>query len=197
MGGRKQKFKPLKPGLHIVGEGQTEYNYFKHLKRLFGFVSTIKPRFCKNTCIKQMDEAISQIVEADATAICVFDADTSQRNKSESDQLQKLKKKYKSNKNVIFCDSMPSIEYWFLIHFEETRAGFASASQVTAALKKYIHNYEKTSKFLGKPEWVRKMSEADGSLKKAIGWAKAAPKNSASYSKVYRGIDLLNDTLSK
>lgn len=194
MGGRRQKFRTLKPGYHIVGEGLTEYSYFKHLKSLFGYVCTIKPRFCKNTCIKQMDEAISQILEADATAICVFDADTTTRNKTESDHLQKLKKKYKSYKNVIFCDSMPSIEYWFLIHYEETRAGFSSASQVTAALKKHIPNYEKTSKFLGNPQWVKKMSEADGSLKKAIQWAESAPENSASYSKIHCAIDLLGKT---
>lgn len=197
MGGRRQRFRPLKAGLHIVGEGLTEYYYFKHLKGLFNYVCTIKPRFCKNTCIKEMDATISQLLEADATVICVFDADNSLRNKSESDQLQALKKKYKSSKNVIFCDSMPSIEYWFLIHYSETRSGFASSKEVTTALKKHIRNFKKTKKFLEKHQWVKKMSVTDGNLNKAIQWASSAPDNSSSYSKIYRAIHLLDKESSE
>ncbi len=168
MGGRRQKFKPLKSGLHIVGEGLTEYYYFTHLKGLFNYICTIKPRFCKNTCIKEMDTTISQLLEADATVICVFDADNSLRNKSESAHLQALKKKYRSRKNIIFCDTMPSVEYWFLIHYEETRSGFTSSKDVTTALIKHIRNYDKTKRFLEKTQWVKNMSITDGSLQKAI-----------------------------
>lgn len=31
-----------------------------------------------------------------------------------------FKKKYENNANVILCDSLQSIEYWFLLHFEDT-----------------------------------------------------------------------------
>lgn len=197
MGGRRQKFRPLKAGLHIVGEGLTEFYYFKHLKGLFNYVCDIKPRFCKNTCIKDMDRTISQLLEADATVLCVFDADNSLRNKSEANQLLRLKNKYKSRKNVIICDTMPSIEYWFLIHYEQTRSGFASSREVTLALKKYIRNYDKSKKFLEKPQWVKKLSSTNGCLKKAVQWASTAPENSPSYSKIYLAINRLEKESSE
>lgn len=31
-----------------------------------------------------------------------------------------VQKKYENNANVILCDSLQSIEYWFLLHFEDT-----------------------------------------------------------------------------
>ena len=49
--------------------------------------------------------------------IYVFDADVSRRSDAENKKMVSLKKKYENNPNVILCDSLQSIEYWFLLTF--------------------------------------------------------------------------------
>ncbi len=189
MGGRRRKFRELKPGLHIVGEGTTEYYYFKHLKHLFGYVYAIKPRFCKNTSIAEMARTIHQLMAEDVTIIYVFDADTQKRNQQEKKELNELKQRYRSNKNVHFCDSTPSIEYWFLIHFIQTRA--ASSSTVIAKLKKHLPNYQKTTKYLKNSGWVNQMAKEEGSMQKAREWAAGAKSDSPSYSNLHKAINVI------
>lgn len=140
-----------------------------------------------------MDETIKNLLAEKVKVICVFDADTSSRNPEENQVLQELKLKYKSNKNVLLCDSMPSIEYWFLIHFIETRASLPTSKDAIRLLKKHIRNYSKTKKFLEKKLWVESMSQETGSLENARNWAALAPKESISYSKINKAIDLLEN----
>ena len=183
--------------MYIVGEGLTELYYFKHLKAIFRYTCTIKPRFCNNTCVKQMGETITQLVAEDVQVICVFDADTASRNAEENKALQALKTKYKSNGNVLLCDSMPSIEYWFLIHFIETRAGLQTSKDAIQELKNFVKNYSRTERFLKQRHWVEAMSSKDGSLESARKWAASAPEASLSYSKICKAIDLLESNTNK
>lgn len=44
------------------------------------------------------------------------------------------KKKYENNANVILCDSLQSIEYWFLLHFEDTCRHFQGSAATERAL---------------------------------------------------------------
>jgi hypothetical protein len=118
MGGRKQKIREPKVGVYIVGEGITEQYYFTHIKRLRGFHCTIKPRFFGNTSIAEMRKKIEELLRGDIFVICVFDSDISMHNENERKKLEQLKNKYRKNKNLLFCNSLPSIEYWFLLHYE-------------------------------------------------------------------------------
>ncbi len=150
MGGRKQKIREPKPGIYIVGEGITEQYYFSHIKKLYGFHCTIKPRFFGNTSISEMKKKIEELLQGDIFVICVFDADVSAHNESERKKLEQLQNKYRKNKNLLFCNSLPSIEYWFLLHHEHTNRYFKDAKAAEIALKKYIKDYEKTAQFLEK-----------------------------------------------
>ena len=68
-----------------------------------------------------------------------------------------LKKKYENNPNVILCDSLQSIEYWFLLHFEDTCRHFQDSAATERALKQYLPTYDKTRKYLEKDKWVKEM----------------------------------------
>ena len=89
MGGRKQKMREPKTGIYIVGEGITEQYYFAHIKRIFGYQCTIKPRFFGNTNIAEMRKKIEELLRDDIFVICVFDADVSTHNESERRKLIK------------------------------------------------------------------------------------------------------------
>lgn len=188
MSGRKQKFKPLKPGTYILGEGITEKFYFEHLKSIYKLRITISPRFFCNTCFTDMAKKVGELLQADITIICVFDADNSNRSLKEKSALKKLKTDYSDSKNVIICDSMPSIEYWFLLHFKDTCPVFQNSKEVEKDLKKFINDYKKTESFLKKERWVKDMSQEKGSLINARKYAVKYKKSQTSYTNVYKGI---------
>jgi hypothetical protein len=190
MGGRKQKTREPKSGIYIVGEGITEQCYFTHIKRMFGFHCTIKPRFFVNTSIAGMKKKIEELLRDDITVICVFDADISTYNKEEKKKLEQLQNKHRKNKNLLFCDSFPSIEYWFLLHYENTNRHFNDAKMAETALKKYINDYEKTTQFLEKEKWVRDLC-AEDRLNKADKRAKCFEPGHGSYSNVHKAFDIL------
>lgn len=106
--------------IHIVGEGLTELFYFSHLKKILGYRYSISPRLFENNSIEKIDKKIKELLDEDVFVICVFDADVSRRSDAENKKMVSLKKKYENNPNVILCDSLQSIEYWFLLHFEDT-----------------------------------------------------------------------------
>ena len=68
---------------------------------------------------------------------------------------------------MILCDSLPSIEYWFLIHFTDIHRLFSTSESVTKELHKYIPSYNKTVKYLSNPSWVKTLC-ADDKLKNAL-----------------------------
>jgi hypothetical protein len=194
MGGRRQKFKEPKSGLYIVGEGITEKFYFDHLRTIFGFKCIVRPRFFSKTCISKLENEIKTLLRGDIFIICVFDVDVSKRDAKENQKLKKLKNKYNKNKNVLICDSMPSIEYWFLIHFKDTCPHFTMSSEAERALLKYIPNYDKSSGFLKNEKWVKEMSCQKGDIKKAKKRAVKYRSSTTSYSKIDLAIDKLEET---
>lgn len=175
----------------ILGEGLTEQYYFTHIRALFDYHYTIKPYYFSVTSLVEMDKKIGEAISEGGYAIAVFDADVSSRNESEKKKLESIRKKYAKKKNVILCDSMTSIEYWFLLHYENTNRYFKDSFATEQELRKYINDYEKKTKFLQNIKWVRDMS-SEGQLVKAIERAKAFDHKGDSYSDVYKAFELLD-----
>ena len=175
----------------IIGAGITEQRYFTHLQNLLDLRCRIRPRYFGTEDIRQLDKKISQVIESGAIAICIFDADTTQFNETEKAKVAALKKKYEGKKNVILCDSLPSIEYWFLLHYEDTNRFFKNSAAAETALQKYISDYDKTDGFLSKQKWVENMIE-DGKLEMAKSRAKKYENSERAYSKVYKAIDFVS-----
>jgi hypothetical protein len=190
MSGRKQKMRKPKAGIYIIGEGITEQYYFTHIKNLFAFHYTIKPRFFGHTCIAKMKKKIEELLREDIFIICVFDTDVSIHNENERKKLEQLQNKYRKNKNLIFCDSLPSIEYWFLLHHEYTTRYFKDAKEAETALKKHITDYEKTTQFLEKEKWVSDLC-SDNKLQNAIEHAKRFNPEQGSYTNLHKAFDVL------
>jgi ribosomal protein S18 len=193
--GRKQKIREPKSGIYIIGEGITEQYYFTHIKQLHGFHCIIKPRFFGNTSIFGMRKKIEELLREDVIVICVFDADVSMHNENERKNLEQLKNKFRKNKNLILCDSLPSIEYWFLLHYENTNRYFIDFKAVENSLRKYINDYEKTIQFLEKEKWVSDLC-AENKLNKAIVRAKQLDSENGSYSNMYKAFDVLFETMN-
>lgn len=138
----------------IIGAGITEQWYFTHLQRIMGFRIKVRPRFFGQEDIFQLSKKIESVISDGGIAIAVFDADVASWNDKERNKLNAIKKKYANNPNVILCDSLPSIEYWFLLHFVDIHRLFPTSSSVIKELIKYIPNFEKTDGFLSQSKWV-------------------------------------------
>lgn len=187
---KKKPTQATRQSIHIVGEGQTELYYFKHLKRLKGYNCTITPRLFENNSIAKIEKKVEELLREDVFVICVFDADVSRRSEAENAKLERLKVKYAKKSNVLICDSLQSIEYWFLLHFEETCRHFNNAASTEKALLKYIPNFGKDRKFLENEKWVADMTSG-GKLELACKRAEMYAGRE-SYSNLYKSIAKLN-----
>jgi hypothetical protein len=183
-GNRKQK----SPIITLIGEGITEQYYFSHIRDLYSYRYTIKPYYFGTTSLKDMDRKISEVIEGGGIAVCVFDADVSQRIAAEKEKLQTLKKKYAAKKNVILCDSLPSVEYWFLLHYLNTNQHFSDAKSIERKLRTYIAQFTKTAVFLEKQKWVADLC-SENKLELAISRAREFGMDGQAYSNIFKAFD--------
>lgn len=174
----------------ILGEGLTEQYYFTHIRTLFDYHYTIKPYYFSVTSLVEMDKKIAEAITDGGFAIAAFDADVAHRNEAEKKKLESIRRKYATKKNVVLCDSLTSIEYWFLLHFENTNRHFKDSAATENELRKHIPEYEKKAKFLEELKWVSDLC-ADGKLELANNRAKFFGEKGESYSNVYKAFELL------
>lgn len=181
--------RPLKaPMISLIGEGITEQYYFKHIRTLYGYRYTLKPYFFGTTSLQDMDRKISEVINSNGIAICVFETDVSERVDAEKKKFTALLKKYSKKKNVIFCDSLPSIEYWFLLHYQNTNKYFYNSKAIEKELKAFMENYDKKNIFLEKEKWVSELC-SDNKLETAILRSKNFGDKNPSYSNIYKAFE--------
>lgn len=174
----------------LIGAGITEQWYFKHLKTLKDYHVKIRPRFFGTETANGMAKRIEEVLRNDGFAICVFDADVSTWNELELKKWNALRRKYKDNPSVLLCDSLPSIEYWFLLHYRNTNRYYGTSQAVIEDLKNFIPQYDKAEKFLQQEKWVAEMT-GEGRLEEACARAEAFGTDGESYSKVFEVINVI------
>lgn len=190
---RKNKgTKNQRKSVYIVGEGITEQYYFQHLKRIVGYSCIIKPRLFGNTSIFYLEKRIKELLNEDAEIICVFDADVSKRNALENSRLQNLKSMYANDGRVLICDSLQCLEYWFVLHYEDSCPAHHNADETVRRLKRHIPDYGKSEQYLKKSQWVERMSIG---TKSSDAYERAKKyEGGHSYTKMYKAIDRLRET---
>ena len=186
---RERKLK--NPTITIIGEGATERYYFTHLKRLRGYNYVCKPRNFTEQTFDEMQKQIERVLADNGIAVCVFDADVTRTRPAEKAKFEDMKRKYADNTAVILCDSMPSIEFWFLLHYLNTNRYFATSDDVIAALHRYLPTFSKQQTYLSKENWVATLL-TDNKLTTAINNATAIGEEGESYSNLHKLFALLN-----
>ena len=177
----------------VIGEGLTERWYFEHLRTLKGYHYDCKPRFFTHQSYEEMGKLIDWVLRSGGIAVCVCDADITRTNEDRKKAFQAMKAKYAENKDVLICDSMPSIEFWFLIHYINTSKYFQDSDAVIQMLRRHIANYDKSGAFLEKQQWVTEMS-TDERQTEACNRATLLSPNSESYSEIHLAIKLFTGT---
>lgn len=169
----------------IIGAGITEQWYFTHLKFLYDYHVKVRPRFFGTETADGLAKKIAEVLADGGTAICVFDADVSTWNDVEKSKLDRLRNKYAKSKRVLLCDSMPSVEYWFLLHYENTNRHFGTSRSVVKNLRQHIPEYDKSEQFLSNRKWVAEMC-SNGKLELACSRAEQFGYDGHSYSRIYQ-----------
>lgn len=160
----------------ILGEGPTEFFYFKSLCDVFKRL-TIKPDYPKHTSIKELDLKIAEGVAMGYSHIfCIIDMDT-KNVEPECSQYQKLKAKYAKPidkpKKGIYCEveffeTHRCTELFFLYYFRYTSRPYDSQELLLKNLNKSV-KYKKTMDFFIKTKGLYNYFERNGgSLEKAI-----------------------------
>ena len=134
----------------ILGEGPTEFYYFKSLCDVYKNI-TIKPDYPKHTSIKELELKIEEGIAMGYSHIfCVIDMDTKDAEPERS-QYQKLRAKYAKpiNKpkkgihcNVEFFETHRCTELFFLYYFRYTSRPYADQETLLKDLNRDVP-YEK------------------------------------------------------
>lgn len=194
----------------ILGEGPTEFFYFKSLCDIFKNL-TIKPDYPKHTSMKELEAKIAAGVAMGYSHIfCIVDMDTKDVEPERS-QYQKLKMKYakpvaKPKKGihckVEFFETHRCTELFFLYYFRYTSRLYETQELLLKDLNQCIA-YQKTADFFIKTKGLHGYFERNGgSLEKAVANANRSmeekQKNARdyTYSELGRLIIALNN-LSK
>lgn len=194
----------------ILGEGPTEFFYFKSLCDIFKNL-TIKPDYPKHTSMKELEAKIADGVAMGYSHIfCIVDMDTKDVEPERS-QYQKLKMKYakpvaKPKKGihckVEFFETHRCTELFFLYYFRCTSRLYETQELLLKDLNQCIA-YQKTADFFIKTKGLHGYFERNGgSLEKAVANAnrsmeeKQKSARDYTYSELGRLIIALNN-LSK
>ena len=153
----------------ILGEGPTEFFYFKSLCDVFKRL-TIKPDYPKHTSIKELDLKIAEGMAMGYSHIfCVIDMDT-KNIEPERSQYQKLKTKYakpiNKPKKGIYCkveffETHRCTELFFLYYFRYTSRSYEEQESLIKDLNKFVE-YQKTTDFFIKSKGLHSYFERHG-----------------------------------
>ena len=153
----------------ILGEGPTEFFYFKSLCDVFKNI-TIKPDYPKHTNIKELEIKIEEGIAMGYSHIfCVIDMDTKDQE-PERTQYQRLRAKYAKpiNKpkkgiycNVEFFETHRCTELFFLYYFRYTSRSYEDQESLLKDLNKNME-YRKAIDFFIKSKGLHSYFERNG-----------------------------------
>ena len=163
----------------ILGEGPTEFFYFKSLCDVYKNI-TIKPDYPKHTSIKELELKIEEGVAMGYNHIfCVIDMDTKDQE-PERTQYAKLKAKYakpiNKPKKGIYCsveffETHRCTELFFLYYFRYTSRPYADQEAMIKDLNRDVA-YQKTTDFFIKCKGLHSYFERNGGrLENAMAYA--------------------------
>ena len=179
----KRDMGPLYPFL-ISGGTNTERWYFVHINDITDYKFNIIPKYFgdESNYTEVFPKRIKGILEKniDAKDYCVFDWDTIFNNDDNLAKHKAFENEIQAdidNGKVILCPSMPSIEYWFLLHFQNYTELIKTNGNAIGILAPHIKTWFssdkklskilKSEKYIKSPHWVENLC-ADGKLELAI-----------------------------
>lgn len=131
--GRSKKFK-----ISVVGEGATEWHYISSFNKVENYKVSIRPSLPKKSTYSEIFNKAKQLInQGYDRAYCLIDLDVCCEDMVSYQKYLKEKKSIEKNKNIKVFETMPCIEYWFLLHFTSySSKKYSSCDEVVKDLRK-------------------------------------------------------------
>ena len=145
----------------FVVDGDTEVWYLQMLKRNERELTiNIEPKLPSKKSISEQFNMVTELAQNYTKVFWIVDYDVIAKETREAkkgvettEQLFiRLKEKVEKTENVVVIVNNPCIEFWFLLHFENTTKLFTDCDSAEKQLKKHIKDYEKTRKYFTKQD---------------------------------------------
>lgn len=195
----RQVDRRVRNSIAIIGEGLTEYRYVDDMRTTERYRFSLVPGIPKHSDIDDIVNLAKERVYAGYDyVLCLIDMDVIEGNHDKMEHYRSLKKE---NPKIIFVESSPCTEYWFLMHYMlgPSSKEYADYDAVAQELKKCIPNYEKTEAFFNKTHIYRELKEK-GDMVKAIELSRELDKLHAtepevykSYTQIYKLFDIIRE----
>lgn len=193
----------VRRSIAIIGEGLTEYRYVDDMRTTERYRFSLVPGIPKHPDIDDIVRLARERVGAGYDyVLCLIDMDVMEVNHEKMEHYRVLKKE---NPEIIFVESSPCTEYWFLMHYmpSPSSKGYADYDAVAQALKRHIPNYDKTEAFFNKTHIYRELKEK-GDMERAIELSRELeslrtkePEVYRSYSQMYKLFDVIGEIMKE
>ena len=135
----------MRKSIAIIGEGETEWFYFE-----------------------------AKLSEGYDYVVYLIDMDRFHEKPAEMKKYQSFKAR-KENRGIMFIETSPCTEFWFLLHFLPNNAVryFKNYDQLIPELRKYMPEYEKTRHYFKRTklyEYLRDNGDIDVRRPMRINW---------------------------
>lgn len=188
----------------IIGEGETEWFYFDSLRITCRYPFKVAPDFPQHSDIKHILKLVESYLNKQQYdfIVCLFDMDRLLQQPSEMRLYTNAKKKYGAKKyagRVMFIETNPCTEFWFLLHFlpNVVCRQYESYEQLLPELQKHMPGYEKTKRYFIKTNLYKYLTE-HGDLERAVQnseklcqLCQESPEDLKAYSEIHKVIELL------
>jgi len=157
---RKNRKRKERKVYAIIVDGETEVWYFQMMKRHEDLPNvTILPELPRKRKLKNQYDAVIEKLEQgydkviwliDFDVLIKEERDTRKGQKSKIQEFREYYDRLHKYKGVEILINTPCLEFWYLLHFQQTSKFYSKCEDATQNLKKYLPNYEKTQKYYKK-----------------------------------------------
>ena len=188
----------------IIGEGETEWFYFDSLRITCRYPFKVAPDFPQHSDVKHILKLVESYLNKQQYdfIVCLFDMDRLLQQPSEMRLYNNAKKKYAAKKyagRVMFIETNPCTEFWFLLHFlpNVVCRQYENYEQLLPEQQKHMPGYEKTKRYFIKTNLYKYLTE-HGDLERAVQnseklcqLCQKSPEDLKAYSEIHKVIELL------
>lgn len=142
------KIRNVKP--YIFCEGQTERYFIENVLKFNKIEYQFDPKYRATSQLPDLNVSIKTAINQGVMIYCFFDLDRiifNNKTDAEEQKYKELIEDYKNNPMVVFCEALPSIEYWLTLNYEnlpfDFPLGLVRQSRVESFLKLLLPNYKK------------------------------------------------------
>lgn len=191
----------VRKSIAIIGEGLTEYRYVDDMRTTERYRFSLVPGIPKHSDVDDIVRLAQERLRAGFDyVLCLIDMDVIEGSHDKTEHYKALKRE---NPDIIFVESSPCTEYWFLMHYMPGPSSkeYADYDAVAQELRKYIPNYDKTELFFNKIHIYRELKEK-GDVERAIEISRELealrakePEVYRSYSQMYKLFDIIREII--